>query len=274
MESVESRFRARSWAPTLLAACLLLGCSHFSLGRAPEQPLALHQLRPALPADPFAVRIANWQLRAGAEATAIADGERGPQELTVSVGEPSPQALAPVDGESGPHELADRAASQRLRLAATDFVREQREETVRSVARWIQEQAQEAFRSDQGVDHWATLGQVYARNGDDCDGLAVLALHQLRSLGLADEALYLAVTHRPLDETHHMVLLWFPEQGDDPFVIDPTGAMTPELVRLSALPDWTALALFSEDEHWAVREGRALAGRSLLPPVAGAPPAN
>ena len=49
-----------------------------------------------------------------------------------------------------------------------------------------------------------------------------------------------------------MVTLWF-EELDDPWVIDPTGAMTSGMPRMSDLPDWTPIKVFSEDEEFTVR---------------------
>ena len=50
-----------------------------------------------------------------------------------------------------------------------------------------------------------------------------------------------------------MVTLWF-ENPDDPWVIDPTGAMTLGMPRMSDLPDWAPIKVFSERLEYTVRD--------------------
>ena len=50
-----------------------------------------------------------------------------------------------------------------------------------------------------------------------------------------------------------MVTLWF-ETPDDPWVIDPTGAMTLGMPRMSELPEWEPIKVFSEDLEFTVRD--------------------
>jgi hypothetical protein len=52
-----------------------------------------------------------------------------------------------------------------------------------------------------------------------------------------------------------MVTLWF-EDPNDPWVIDPTGAMTAGMPRMSELPEWTPLKVFSHEEDYTVRAER------------------
>jgi hypothetical protein len=49
-----------------------------------------------------------------------------------------------------------------------------------------------------------------------------------------------------------MVTLWF-EDADDPWVIDPTGAMTLGMPRMSELGDWVPIKVFSESLEYTVR---------------------
>ena len=60
-----------------------------------------------------------------------------------------------------------------------------------------------------------------------------------------------AIVYRRSDGQHHMVTLWF-EDRDDPWVIDPTGAMTSGMPRMSAVPEWTPLKVFTEDQDFTV----------------------
>ena len=61
-----------------------------------------------------------------------------------------------------------------------------------------------------------------------------------------------AIVVRPSDGQHHMVTLWF-EDPNDPWVIDPTGAMTLGMPRMSALPDWVPIKLFTDRLEYTVR---------------------
>jgi hypothetical protein len=46
-----------------------------------------------------------------------------------------------------------------------------------------------------------------------------------------------------------MVTFWF-EDPNDPWVIDPTGAMTFGMPRMSEVPDWAPIKVFSEDSNY------------------------
>jgi hypothetical protein len=49
-----------------------------------------------------------------------------------------------------------------------------------------------------------------------------------------------------------MVTLWF-ERPSDPWVIDPTGAMTQGMPRMSQLPAWVPIKVFSDTVEYTVR---------------------
>jgi hypothetical protein len=63
---------------------------------------------------------------------------------------------------------------------------------------------------------------------------------------------YRAIVHHPADGQHHMVTFWF-EDPADPWVIDPTGAMTNGMPRLSQVPGWVPLKVFGESMEYTVR---------------------
>ena len=50
-----------------------------------------------------------------------------------------------------------------------------------------------------------------------------------------------------------MVTLWF-ETPDDPWVIDPTGAMTRGMPRLSEVPGWAPLKVFDDSREFTPRD--------------------
>jgi hypothetical protein len=150
-----------------------------------------------------------------------------------------------------------------LRSKYANFRAERRRGVARDFAEWIQSEAKQHYVADGPIDHWATLEETLRSDGDDCDGLELLVFHGLRDLGFAQHEVFRAVVVRPDDGQHHMVTLWF-EDRDDPWVIDPTGAMTSGLRRMSDIPGWVPLKIFSDDREFSarstVRDG-ALAAR-------------
>jgi hypothetical protein len=140
------------------------------------------------------------------------------------------------------------------------FRKEQRRARAREVAEWIQAQAQHHYVADGPVDRWATFAETLRENGDDCDGLELLTFHMLRDLGFEATEVYRGIVYRRSDGQHHMVTLWF-EDPADPWVIDPTGAMTSGMPRMSEVPGWVPLKVFSVDENFSVERSRAIASR-------------
>lgn len=190
----------------------------------------------AVPAngDAWSLKIAGWQQR-----------ERR--------AEPGPAAGSPASvSGSGTPSIGSAPPMPDLRTKFDSFRLEQRRAVAREAARWIQLQAREHYVPDGAVDHWATLSETLQRGGEDCDGLELLVNRFLRELGFGDEQVYRAIVYRPADGQHHMVTLWF-EDARDPWVIDPTGAMTTGMPRMSELRDWVPLKVFSETQEYTVR---------------------
>jgi hypothetical protein len=138
-----------------------------------------------------------------------------------------------------------------LRSKYFGFRAERRRAMARDLGEWVRGQAKQHYVADGPVDHWATLEETLREDGDDCDGLELLTFHALRDLGFDPRAVYRAIVYRPSDGQHHMVTLWF-ERRDDPWVLDPTGAMTDEMLRMSQLPDWVPIKLFSDTTEFTV----------------------
>lgn len=191
--------------------------------------------------DAWGPKIAGWQSRER-EARAT-EGPGSPAEVS------GPGAPAQAEGEP-----------EGLRRKFQAFRREQKRETAREVAEWVQDTAREHYQPDGPIDHWATLEGTLERNGDDCDGLELLAYHSLRDLGFAEDEVFRAIVYRPSDGQHHMVTFWFEARGD-PWVIDPTGAMTTGMPRMSEVPEWVPLKVFSETESYSVETAASLAHR-------------
>ncbi len=183
--------------------------------------------------DPWSRKIARWQVRE----RALGDADQlAPGLSTVASGPSAPTAKSGDD----------------LRVSYFAFRADHKRTTAREIASWVQDQAKRHYFPDGAYDHWATLEETLARNGDDCDGLELLTYHFLRDAGFAANEVFRAIVLRPSDGQHHMVTLWFEKPGD-PWVIDPTGAMISGMPHISQVPDWVPIKLFSETEEFTVR---------------------
>jgi len=219
--SVRLRGRVRT---AVLLGCLALGGGC----QTPIVPQGLYQyFAVSAPDDAWSIKIHGWQER-----------ER------VDAGRPSELVAQPDLSKLGD-----------LRTNYEEFREQQRLELARHVATWIQNQARDHYIPDGPIDHWATFEETMRHNGDDCDGLELLVFHFLRELGFPESQVFRAIVVRRSDGLHHMVTLWF-ENPQDPWVIDPTGAMTSEMHRMSELPDWVPLKVFSDHEDWSVQDAR------------------
>ena len=183
------------------------------------------------PSDPWTRKIEGWQRR-----------ERSHQAVVPT---------EPLAAVAGPGRAGHGAGSGDLRAKYESFRVEHKREFARELAHWIQQQAQEHYVPDGPVDRWATLAETLRNNGDDCDGLELLTYSLLRDFGFTADEVYRAIVYRRSDGQHHMVTLWF-EDRNDPWVIDPTGAMTSGMPRMSSVPEWTPLKVFSDEESFTV----------------------
>jgi len=198
-----------------------------------SQPLAYRYFVQPPADDAWGRKIENWQAREKVE-QAVPNSEI--QTPAVASGADPANAIArPAD----------------LRSKYADFRQQSKRALARELADWIQKQAQEHYIADGPIDHWATLEETFRTNGDDCDGLELLVYHLLRDLGFGEDEVFRAIVYRRSDNQHHMVTFWF-EDPNDPWVIDPTGAMTSGMPRMSEMPRWAPLKVFSEDGNYNV----------------------
>lgn len=216
-----------------------MGCVTTLTDRYPDAELDYFQ-HPR-PDDIWSPKIAGWQRRERFDAELLSPLESGPAVESAGYSAANDQLPADQTDKTG------------LRAKYFDFRAGRRRALAADVASWIQSEAKQYYREDGPVDHWATLEETLARGGDDCDGLELLAFHALRDLGFSATEVYRAIVVRPADGQHHMVTLWF-ENPEDPWVIDPTGAMTLGMPHMSDLPDWTPLKVFSESIEYTVRD--------------------
>jgi len=191
------------------------------------------------PSDAWTPKIAGWQSRE----RALPDTDR---------------LRAPASVSGSGQTQSDARSDASLRAKYFSFRAERKREMARETAEWIQREAKKHYLADGPIDHWATLEETLARNGDDCDGLELLVYHILRDLGFREDEVFRAIVFRPSDGQHHMVTLWF-ETADDPWVIDPTGAMTGGMPHMSEVPEWAPLKVFSETEEFTVEQLRSAA---------------
>jgi len=216
-------------AALLLVASLTPGCAH--VRSEPQGPAGTVFFAPPAPDDPWSPKIFGWQQR---ERAAEADLATAPASV------------------SGAGDAVPLATEPSLREKFVAFRRAQQRRQAQEIAGWIQENARSHYRPDGAFDHWATLEETLAADGDDCDGLELLAFNLLRELGFSEDEVFRAIVYRPADGQHHMVTLWF-ESPDDPWVIDPTGAMTRGMPHLSEVAGWTALKVFDDAREFTPR---------------------
>jgi hypothetical protein len=195
-------------------------------------PVSLDFFVPAAPDDPWKRKVQDWQ-------------SRHDQDLRLAA--------------SGP-----QASSSQLAKDYAVFSRRLRRQLVEETVEWVQGRSRHYYRPDGDSDHWATLGEVIEAGEDDCDGLDLLTFVLLRRLGFKGEEIYRSIVVEEGSRQHHMVTLWFEDGApEDPFVLDPTGVVTKEMVRLSAIEGWEPIQLFDESAHFRVEHSPIASSVSL-----------
>ncbi len=183
--------------------------------------------------DVWADKVAEWQARA----------------------RPTADDLIPLDSRGG--APAERTGKLKVKMAV--FETEQKRALAGRIAAFSQEQARRHFRFDASRepehDHWPTVDELIERNGDDCDGLDLIAHQLLLELGFAPARVFRLIARRDRDGENHMVTLWF-EDPEDPWVLDATGAMTLGMRRFSEIEGWTPSRMFNANRQYGVRPGR------------------
>jgi predicted transglutaminase-like cysteine proteinase len=228
-------------APVTAAGLLVLGMGCAGIGPGPAETVAVSYFELPAPDDVWSPKIEGWQRRERFDSELLAPLESGPAVESAGWSEAN---------RSLPNNQRDENG---LRARYFRFRTERKREMAAEVAEWIQSEAKQVYREDGAVDHWATFEETLARGGDDCDGLELLVFHALRDLGFAETEVYRAIVVRPSDGQHHMVTLWF-EDLEDPWVIDPTGAMTLGMPRMSEMPEWVPIKVFTDRLEYTVRK--------------------
>jgi len=227
--------RIASAAACAALVALALGCASGG-ARAPQSARHFDFFGAATPgddvADPWYPKVVEWQGRMQSE------GKR----------------LPPTD-----RSLRGSEQSGKLLVAMSAFREEERRDVAKRVTDWSQHLARRYYKwdpnsQDPNFDHWPTVGELLANNGDDCDGLDLIAYQLLREFGFPQNSLFRAVLRRDRDKANHMVTLWF-EDPKDPWVLDATGAVTFEMRLFSQLEGWTPTKVFNERTQFAPAEG-------------------
>jgi hypothetical protein len=224
----------RAFAATLV----VFGCGCAGAGPRADGPAHYRFFDPPEANDIWTPTIRGWQARE----RALPDTEMlRPAEG--SLGARVSEGVGPTVGPGGTH--GD------LRAEYFAFRAERKRELAREVAAWIQSEARYHYISNGPVARWATLEETLANNGASCNGLELLPYRFLLDAGFRPDEVYRAIVMRPSDGQHHMVTLWF-ESPDDPWVIDPTGAMTSGMPHLSEVGSWVPVKVFGESVEYTV----------------------
>jgi hypothetical protein len=214
---------------------LALGCASGG-ARAPQHLRHFDFFGAAKPdddqADPWYPKVVEWQGRMQSE------GKR-----------------LPPTGRS----LRSSEQSGKLLLTMSAFRDEERRNVAKRVTDWAQHLARRYYKwdpnsQDPNFDHWPTVGELLGNNGDDCDGLDLIAYQLLREFGFPQDSLFRAVLRRDRDKANHMVTLWF-QDPKDPWVLDATGAATFEMRQFSQLEGWTPTKVFNERNQFTPADG-------------------
>jgi hypothetical protein len=143
-----------------------------------------------------------------------------------------------------------------LRSKFENLLNRHKRRLARDFTEWSQRQARMHYKPDPVTtlsgDYWPTLREFFETNGDDCDGLDLIAYGLLRESGFREDEIYRLIVRRDRDGANHMVSVWF-EDPQDPWVIDATGAMSREMLRYSKMPEgWTPRMMFNETTMYNV----------------------
>jgi hypothetical protein len=211
----------RCLPPLALVALLGLGCA--GLSSAPQGSSYAFFAAPEPESDPWYAKVEDWQQRE--------------------------QNHRPHTGLADSATIRAKPDSGLLRVRMGRWEAEERLAMARRLATWSQAEARRHYRFDppQNVvdDPWPTTKDLLDTDGDDCDGLDLIAYELMREFGFPPDQLYRAIVRRDRDRANHMVTLWF-DNPEDPWVVDATGAVTMKVRRFSDLPGWTPTVIFNE----------------------------
>ena len=123
-----------------------------------------------------------------------------------------------------------------------------------------------SYRHHQAAERRETAQDLVAwsqrRGSNDAVRLAQTIERGLAELGFQRRSVVTAVVQNAHTGARHTVALWF-EQQSDPWVLDPTGALAPKMVRLSESGAWNAVSIASRGSRYRVVSGRVVAAQQV-----------
>ena len=182
-----------------------------------------------------------------------------------------------------PHEALPDAEAVRAAGLFTGLLRNQmgrweideRHALASRIAEWSQGESRRHYRFDPPTsaedDQWPTTKNLLDNDGDDCDGLDLIAYKLMREFGFPPDQLFRAVLRRDRDGANHMVTFWF-EDPDDPWVIDSVGAVTQKVRHFSEVPGWTPTVVFNEHAQYTPQRLRPMEAVAHAPRPQGSAP--
>jgi hypothetical protein len=238
------RFPAALLPAAALATVVALGCASAPHGSAPAAG-HFEFFGAAVPdnsdVDPWYPKVAEWQGR---------------------MRQDKPEPLMYTR-----RSLANAENTGWLRLEMGAWREQERRDLAKRIIDWTQHQARKHYKFDPSTDpvfdHWPTVSELLINNGDDCDGVDLIAYQLMREFGFPADQMYRAVVRRNRDHANHMVTLWF-ESPDDPWVLDATGAMTFSMRHFSELPGWTPTKVFNDEKQFLASQRGAAPAASAV----------
>lgn len=122
---------------------------------------------------------------------------------------------------------------------------------VRQVNDYINQRLQ--WRDDTSVwgqvDYWASPLELFAKGAGDCEDLAMAKYFALLAEGLPESSLRLVYVRAQFQgkPQAHMVLAWYPNPQDPPWILD---NLDPELKRAADRPDLAPVFSFNAEGLW------------------------
>lgn len=111
-------------------------------------------------------------------------------------------------------------------------------------------------------DYWATPYQFIASGGGDCEDYAIAKYFTLRVLGIAADQMSIAYVNVRDKKEPHMVMFYFPEAGQSPFVLD---NLDKKITLLNLKSDIELIYSANENNVWVNKEGKLiLVGKSSM----------
>ena len=110
---------------------------------------------------------------------------------------------------------------------------------------------QMAFQSDYSVwgedDYWATPEEFLQMEAGDCEDFSMAKYFMLRRLGVDEGQMKLAYVRVEPKGEAHMVLAYYPDNTNDPKILD---NLTGDIVRLSERSDLLPTYSFNAENIW------------------------